>query len=78
MVTESARRVVDVDALQSGTTALWEVAWSDRPDNARALAAAGADPWKPLIGGCSPGRLSLAGPTPDLFEAPEAMRDPPR
>ncbi|WP_412075297.1 ankyrin repeat domain-containing protein [Streptomyces xanthophaeus] len=71
MVTELARRVLDVDALENGTTALWEAVWSDRPDNARALAAAGADPWRPLIGGWSPGRLSLAGPTPDLFEVPE-------
>lgn len=74
MVTELARRVLDVDALENGTTALWEAVWSDRPDNARALAAAGADPWRPLIGGWSPGRLSLAGPTPDLFEVPEGQR----
>ncbi|MFD3694867.1 ankyrin repeat domain-containing protein [Streptomyces sp. NPDC058646] len=74
VVAELARRVLDVDALENGTTALWEAVWSDRPDNARALAAAGADPWKPLIGGWSPGRLSLAGPTPDLFELPEGMR----
>ncbi|MGW0395392.1 ankyrin repeat domain-containing protein [Streptomyces sp. NPDC003042] len=71
VVTELARRVGDVDALQNGTTALWEAVLSDRPDNARALAAAGADPWRPLIGGWSPGRLSLAGPTPDLFVVPE-------
>ncbi|MET9887329.1 ankyrin repeat domain-containing protein [Streptomyces sp. NPDC006430] len=74
VVTELARRVGDVDALQDGTTALWEAVLSDRPDNARALAAAGADPWRPLIGGWSPGRLSLAGPTPDLFVAPGAER----
>ncbi|MFD5142881.1 DUF6461 domain-containing protein [Streptomyces sp. NPDC058401] len=73
VVAELARHVVDVDALQDGTTALWEAVWSDRPDNARALAAAGADPWRPLLGGWSPGRLSLAGPTPDLFEVPERM-----
>ncbi|MER5481688.1 ankyrin repeat domain-containing protein [Streptomyces sp. NPDC002812] len=73
VVAELAGRVVDVDALQDGTTALWEAVWSDRPDTARALAAAGADPWKPLIGGWSPGRLSLAGPNPGLFEAPEGM-----
>lgn len=74
VVTELARRVADVDALENGTTALWEAVLSDRPDNARALAAAGADPWRPLIGGWSPGRLSLAGPTPDLFVVPEGER----
>lgn len=47
---------------------------SHRPDNARALAAAGADPWRPLIGGWSPGRLGPAGPTPDLFVVPEGER----
>ncbi|MFC8228383.1 ankyrin repeat domain-containing protein [Streptomyces sp. NPDC057287] len=67
VVTELARRVADVDALENGTTALWEAVLSDRPENARALEAAGADPWRPLIGGWSPGRLSLAGPQPDLF-----------
>ncbi|MER7048953.1 ankyrin repeat domain-containing protein [Streptomyces jumonjinensis] len=74
VVTELARRVADVDALEDGTTALWEAVLSDRPDNARALEAAGADPWRPLIGGWSPGRLSLAGPTPDLFVMPEGER----
>ncbi|GAB2871555.1 hypothetical protein GCM10027074_43930 [Streptomyces deserti] len=74
VVTELARRGADVDALQDGRTALWEAVLSDRPDNARALAAAGADPWRPQIGGWSPGRLSLAGPTPDLFAIPEGER----
>lgn len=74
VVAELARRVADVDALEHGTTALWEGVLSDRPDNARALTAAGADPWRPLIGGWSPGRLSLAGPTPDLFVMPEGER----
>ncbi|NED01512.1 ankyrin repeat domain-containing protein, partial [Streptomyces sp. SID6648] len=41
--------------------------------NARALAAAGADPWRPSLGGWSPGRLSLAGPTPQLFPVPEGV-----
>nr|WP_236719102.1 ankyrin repeat domain-containing protein [Wenjunlia vitaminophila] len=71
VVAELARRVADVDALENGTTALWEAVLFDRPDNARALAAVGADPWRPLLGGWSPGRLSLAGPTPDLFPVPE-------
>ncbi|MFG2196052.1 ankyrin repeat domain-containing protein [Streptomyces sp. NPDC048639] len=74
VVSELARRVSDVDAMEDGTTALWEAVLSLRPDNARALAAAGADPWLPLIGGWSPGRLSLAGPTPDLFVVPEGER----
>ncbi|WP_317621462.1 ankyrin repeat domain-containing protein [Streptomyces sp. CBMA123] len=43
-VAELARRAADVDALEDGTTALWEAVLSDRPDTARALAAAGADP----------------------------------
>jgi hypothetical protein len=74
VVAELARRVADVDALENGTTALWEAVLSRRLDNARALAAAGADPWRPLIGGWSAGRLSLAGPTPDLFALPEGER----
>lgn len=36
----------------------------------RALVQAGADPWRPMIAGWSPGRLNLAGPMPDLFGAP--------
>ncbi|MES5821683.1 ankyrin repeat domain-containing protein [Streptomyces sp. RG80] len=67
VVAELARRVADVDALENGTTALWDAVVSDRTDNARALAAAGADPWRTVFGGWSPGRLSLAGPDPDLF-----------
>ncbi|MFF7858025.1 ankyrin repeat domain-containing protein [Streptomyces sp. NPDC007904] len=63
-----------MDALEEGRTALWEAVVSHRPDHARALAAAGADPWRPLIGGWSPGRLGLAGPTPDLFVVPEGER----
>lgn len=72
VVAELARRVSDVDARESdGSTALWNAVMARRPDNARALAAAGADPWRPLMGGWSPGRLALAGPTPDLFPLPE-------
>ncbi|MGW8065257.1 ankyrin repeat domain-containing protein [Streptomyces ziwulingensis] len=70
VVRELARRVADVDALENGVTALWEAVVSRKPENARALAAAGADPWRRSIGGWSPGRLSLAGPTPDLFSVP--------
>lgn len=72
VVAELARRVTDVDALDYGTTALWEAVIADEPGNARALAEAGADPWRPLLAGWSPGRLSLAGPTPDLFPRPAA------
>lgn len=72
-VAELARRVADVDALEDGVTALWEAVMSGRPANARALAAAGADPWRLSLGGWSPGRLSLAGPTPELFLVPEGV-----
>ena len=72
VVAELAHRVSDVDAREpDGSTALWQAVMNRRPDNARALVAAGADPWRPLIGGWSPGRLALAGPTPDLFPLPE-------
>lgn len=73
VVAELARRVADVDAPQYGTTALWEAVMEGRADNARVLAAAGADPWRPVVGGWSPGRLSLAGPTPGLFDRPEGQ-----
>lgn len=70
-VAELARRVADVDALEDGVTALWEAVLSRKADNARVLAAAGADPWRLSLGGWSPGRLSLAGPTPELFPVQE-------
>lgn len=69
VVAELAARVSDVDALHAGRTALWLAVYGGRPDNARALVAAGADPWRPMMSGWSPARLSLAGPTPDLFAA---------
>ena len=74
VVIELARRVADVDALEDGTTALWEAVMNDRLDNAWALVKQGADPWRTSIGGWSPGRLSLAGLTPDLFVLPEGER----
>ncbi|MGW7434100.1 ankyrin repeat domain-containing protein [Streptomyces sp. NPDC054861] len=74
VVAELAGRVADVDALEDGVTALWEAVVSRKSENARALAAAGADPWRPSLGGWSPGRLSLAGPTPGLFPVPDGVR----
>ncbi|MEU7855835.1 ankyrin repeat domain-containing protein [Nonomuraea sp. NPDC049141] len=70
VVAELARRVDDVDAEHRGRTALWMAVFEGRVDNARALLAAGADPWRLMMDGWSPGRLSLAGPTPDLFPVP--------
>lgn len=67
-------RAVGVDEPSDGRTALWLAVQSRRPDNALALVAAGADPWRPIMAGWSPARLSLAGPTPDLFgEARESL-----
>ncbi|MFI6476379.1 ankyrin repeat domain-containing protein [Nonomuraea sp. NPDC050663] len=70
VVAELALRVDDVDAEHRGRTALWMAVFAGRTDNARALVAAGADPWRLMMDGWSPGRLSLAGPTPGLFPIP--------
>ncbi|MFB4289058.1 ankyrin repeat domain-containing protein [Nonomuraea sp. ATR24] len=67
VIAELAARVDDVDAECEGRTALWDAVFNKRPGIARALVAAGADPWRPMMNGWSPGRLSLAGPTPGLF-----------
>ncbi|XVQ86172.1 ankyrin repeat domain-containing protein [Microbispora siamensis] len=67
VVAELAARVDDVDAEHEGRTALWGAVFANRPDNARVLVEAGADPWRPMMNGWSPGRLSLASPTPGLF-----------
>lgn len=64
VVAELAGRVDDVDAMSSGRSALWRAVYANRPDNARALVAAGAEPSRPMMAGWSPGRLSLAGPDP--------------
>ncbi|MFI9589951.1 ankyrin repeat domain-containing protein [Nonomuraea sp. NPDC052265] len=67
VVAELARRAGDVDTAYEGRSALWRAVFAHRRDNALALVAAGADPWRPMTGGWSPGRLSLAGPNPGLF-----------
>ncbi|MFI6071364.1 ankyrin repeat domain-containing protein [Actinoplanes sp. NPDC051343] len=66
------RLVGDVDARWRGRTALWEAVMHRHYEVAKLLAEAGADPWAPLIGGWSPGRLALAGPHPTLFGAPDS------
>ena len=70
VVAEVAAAVRDVDAEQGGRTALWVAVNAGRDDNARVLVAAGADPWRPMMNGWSPGRLSLASRRPGLFEPP--------
>jgi hypothetical protein len=70
VVAELAGRVADVDAEHEGRTALWVAVHAGKPENVRALVAAGADPWRPMMAGWSPGRLSLASRTPDLLAAP--------
>ncbi|GAA2637726.1 hypothetical protein GCM10010399_83710 [Dactylosporangium fulvum] len=73
VVAELARLVDDVDAEQDGRTALWVAVQAGKPDNARVLAAAGADPWRPMMAGWSPGRLSLAGTVPGIFPLPSGI-----
>jgi hypothetical protein len=70
VVAELTRRA-DVEAEHEGRTALWVAVFNNHPDNARALVAAGADPWRPMMNGWSPRRLSLATPAPDLFPPPD-------
>lgn len=70
VVATLAGLVDDVDAEHDGRTALWIAVQADQLDNARALVAAGADPWRLMMAGWSPGRLSLASRTPGLFTAP--------
>lgn len=73
VVAELAGLVDDVDDVHDGRTALWIAVQADKPDNARALASAGADPWRVMMAGWSPGRLSLAGRTPGLFTVPPGV-----
>ncbi|MGP4094396.1 ankyrin repeat domain-containing protein [Nonomuraea sp. KM90] len=67
VVAELAARVDDVDGEHRGRTALWMAVFEGRTDDARALVAAGAEPWRLMMDGWSPGGLSVAGPTPDFF-----------
>ncbi|MGW4398477.1 ankyrin repeat domain-containing protein [Amycolatopsis nivea] len=69
VVAELARWVDDVDALSYGRTALWRAVAAHRPDNARVLVAAGADPLREMMSGWSPARLSLTSPAPELPDA---------
>jgi hypothetical protein len=74
VVAELVRGVRDVDVDNDGRTPLWTAVYEGHEDIARVLAGAGADPWRPMMSGWSPGRLSLASRTPDLFPANEAVR----
>lgn len=71
VVFELASRARDLDAFCQGRSALWNAVYHQREDNASVLAELGADPWRPMMDGWSPGRLSLAGPLGALFEASE-------
>ena len=73
VVAELASLVENVDAEHDGRTALWIAVQAGKPENARVLMAAGADPWRPMMAGWSPGRLSLASRTPDLFPVPPGI-----
>jgi hypothetical protein len=75
VVAELARRVADIDAVHDGATALWRAVAARQPENARILAAAGADPLRDMMSGWSPARLSLAGPTPALFGTTASLTD---
>ncbi len=67
VVAAMAGAALELDGLAEGRSALWSAVHAGRYENARILAAAGANPWLPMMAGWSPGRLSLAGPEPDLF-----------
>lgn len=67
---ELARHCRDVDTEIDGRTWLWMAVVFDKPDHARALVAVGADPWRAMMSGWSPGRLNLASAEPGLFGPP--------
>jgi hypothetical protein len=71
-------RGADVEAtLPPGWTPLWKAVCGvqagpvDRPqwrrEKVRLLLAYGADPWRPTMGGRSPGEVALWGPLAELF-----------
>ncbi|MGK5555057.1 hypothetical protein ACSNOI_25910 [Actinomadura kijaniata] len=66
------QRPSHVAAEHEGRSASWNAVHHGRPDNARVLVAAGADPWRPMMRGWSPGRLSLVGPEPEPFGDPKS------
>ena len=67
VVAELAAHVSDVDALDAARSALWVAVYERQTSAIAALLAAGADPWRPMMAGWSPGRLALAGPDAALF-----------
>ncbi|WP_158581424.1 ankyrin repeat domain-containing protein [Actinomadura spongiicola] len=73
VVSELASRAHDVDALCQGRSALWNAVYHRRADNVSALLEQGADPWRPMMNGWSPGRLGQVGPC-DFGAAPEGHR----
>lgn len=63
VVAELAARADDVDALDvEGRTALWAAVCWGRAAVVESLIAAGADPWREVLHGWSPGRLAQASP----------------
>lgn len=70
VVAELAARAADLGgagggvdaAADEGRTALWNAVCWGRPDVVDVLIAAGADPWREVLHGWSPGRLALAAP----------------
>lgn len=73
VVAEVAARVDDVDHLTDGRTALWRAVYEGKPDIAKALLAAGADPVRPMMSGWSPARLSRA--TRHVIPSDEVLTD---
>jgi hypothetical protein len=70
VVAELAGRAADVDAEVNGHSALWIAVFTGQEENAFALLDAGADPWRPMMKGWSPGRLTLTGPDANMFDVP--------